>query len=265
MKSRRSVHARAAAILALVAAALASIILSACDSEQTAPAAQSPAPAVDGRLGSLKGLPTSAATPEGTRGPTAGEILMSVKLPTATAAAAPSKTSAAPAAAATLGSLKAVATVAANAGSKALDARGVIVTEGDLEKGWVLGRDERLTQMKPEHAGASFDWAGQGSNRQNPEGLVGLLAEVDILADAHAALASMEPESSEYTPISAPTFGDSSRAYTRSIDNTTQAIYLEAVIGNIRLEVDVYGSPQAETKVTTAAKLMMLMMSRLPK
>lgn len=143
-----------------------------------------------------------------------------------------------------------------------VDARKVVLSEADLGPKWVRDAASEPASPDARHASTSFRWEDP-SGRPGAEGLAAISSRVVVYPDGAAARAELKPLPPDCRPISAPSVGDSSRAYTRSVAPDLRAVYLEAVAGNVWLQVGVTGSPRSEVKITRAAELARSMVSRL--
>ena len=143
-----------------------------------------------------------------------------------------------------------------------MDARKVVLSEADLGPKWVRDVASEPTGLDAHHASSSFRW-DDPSGRPSPGGLAAISSRVVVHPDGAAARAELKPLPPDCQPIGAPSVGESSRACTRSVAPDSRAVYLEAVEGNVWLQVGVTGSPRSEMKITSAAELARTMLSRL--
>jgi hypothetical protein len=146
-----------------------------------------------------------------------------------------------------------------------LDTREVVVTEADLGPNWKPDKDGEATLLDPHRSLTTLRWSDPAS-QQSPELFSMIVTEVVVYPDAAAAQLEVNKMllRSDCKPTNAPSVGDISHACIQSVDTNTNVVFIEAASGNVWLKAGVYGNPRSEVKVTKAAELVRLMISRLP-
>lgn len=142
-----------------------------------------------------------------------------------------------------------------------VDARAIVLTGTDLDPRWV--EDATSWILEPGRSTTSFQWS-QAAGRESPEGLTAISCEVVVYGDAASARSAVVPLASGFQIISAPEVGELSRAYTSAAGAELVAVCIESVAGHVWMKVGVTGIPRSEVKVTRAADLARLMLSRIP-